>query len=275
MVTPRIFRLGLCQMLVTPGQPESNRKRAQALVEQAAQSGANIALLPECCNLGWTHPSAATLAEPVPDGATFQMLADVARRHHIYVCAGLVEQDNGRVYNTAALIDRNGHLLLRHRKINELEIGHPFYALGGGVNVVETEWGTIGVMICADAFARDLTITRTLGYLGADVILSPCAWAVPPDHDNAREPYGQLWKDCYGAPARAFQLWIAGVSNVGPITAGPWEGWNCIGCSLVVDQQGQPHVMLPYGKTAETVEVVQIAPVPRPAWGCGWDAVWR
>ena len=35
---------------------------------------------------------------------------------------------------------------------------------------------------------------------------------------------GNLWRDNYGPVASDFRLWIAGVSNVGPITAGPWAG---------------------------------------------------
>jgi len=93
-------------------------------------------------------------------------------------------------------------------------------------------------MICADAFADGLVISRTLGHMGARLILSPCAWAVPPHFDQAGEPYGKLWRDSYGPPAREFGMTIAGCSNTGPVTAGEWSGWNCIGCSLVVGPDG-------------------------------------
>ena len=33
---------------------------------------------------------------------------------------------------------------------------------------------------------------HALGRMGARLLLSPCAWAVDADHDNAREPYGEL-----------------------------------------------------------------------------------
>jgi len=72
--------------------------------------------------------------------------------------------------------------------LNELEIAHDYYEQGDGLGVVETVLGTFGVMICADAFAREQVVSRTLGLMGADIILSPCAWAVPAEHDNAREP---------------------------------------------------------------------------------------
>jgi predicted amidohydrolase len=269
------FALALCQMRVVAGDPAHNRVRAAEMVAEARRLGADVALLPECCDLGWTDPSSRALAEPVPGGATFRALAAAARASGLYVCAGLVERDGDNVYNAAVLIDPTGELRLLHRKLNELDIGHPFYAQGDRLGVVRTEFATFGVMICADAFARGQTITRALGHMGADVILSPCAWAVPADHDNLKEPYGTLWKECYAAPARDFRMWIAGASNVGPIPAGPWAGRRCIGCSLVVNDRGEPVEMLPYGEDAETVRVVRITPVERPARGCGWDGVWK
>jgi predicted amidohydrolase len=270
----RSFNLGICQMTVAAGQPARNRARAAGQIAEARRLGADIALLPECCDLGWTDPSSHVMAEPVPEGATFRTLADAARQHRLYVCAGLVERDGPAVYNSAVLIDPDGELRLLHRKLNELDIGHPFYAPGDRLGVVRTEFATIGVMICADAFARGHAITRALGHMGADVILSPCAWAVPAEHDNRKEPYGKLWKECYASPARDFRMWIVGASNVGPIPAGPWAGRRCIGCSLVVDDRGEPVEMLPYGEDAEEVRVVRVTPVPRPARGCGWEALW-
>jgi predicted amidohydrolase len=132
----------------------------------------------------------------------------------------------------------------------------------------------MGLMICADAFAAGQVITRTLGYMGADIILSPSAWAVPADHDNAKEPYGKLWLDNYCPVARAFRTWIAAASNVGWITDGPWKGRPCIGCSLVVDPAGQAVLQGPYGAEAETILYVDINLEPRPARGDQWAALW-
>ena len=185
-----------------------------------------------------------------------------------------MERAGDQVFNSAVIIDRQGKLLLLHRKLNELTIGHEFYAQGDRLNVCHTELGTLGLMICADGFAQDQVLARALGYMGADVILSPSAWAVPADHDNEREPYGQLWRDSYTPVAKAFSMWIIGVSNVGWLTAGPWEGRKCIGCSLVVGPDGNVVLQGPYGADAETILYVDVAPVPRPTRGCGWVEHW-
>lgn len=267
------FRLALAQMRVLGGEKEKNLSRAESMIAQAVENRAAVVLLPEALTLGWTHSSARTEADPVPGGESCARLRESARRHGVYVCAGLVERDGPHIFNAAVLIGPDGELLAHHRKLNELDLAHGLYALGDRLQVAITPFGRIGVMICADGFARGQVISRTLGYMGADVILSPSAWAVPADHDNAAAPYGQLWVDNYGPVARDFQLWVCGVSNVGWITDGPWKGRKCIGSSLLVDPTGRPAVWGPYGVDAEAVLYAEIQPVPRPAQGDQWAGV--
>lgn len=245
------LRLTLAQMLVEPGRPAENLARAAAWIASAAASGAQVVLLPEALDCGWTHPSARELAGAIPDGPACAALREAARRHGVWVCAGLVERKGDRLFNAAVLIAPDGAVRLHHRKIHELDFARAIYACGDRLAVTDTPWGRVGVMICADAFAPGLPISRALGAMGARLILSPCAWAVPPDHDNACDSYGRLWRDCYGTVAREHGLWIAGCSNVGPVTAGEWRGWRCIGCSLGVGPDGAPRAEGPYGVEAE------------------------
>ncbi len=265
-----MIKLAMIQMLVEGGAKARNLARAEERIADAANCGSQIALLPEALDLGWTHPSSLTQAEPIPGGEPFARLADAARRHGIYVCAGLTERatnDRGADskssastnYNSAALIGPDGRLLLRHRKLNELDIGRPYYGQGRKLEAVSTPLGTLGVMICADAFAPGQMVSRTLALMGAKLILSPCAWAVPADHDNAREPYGQIWRESYQPVAREFSLWIAGTSNVGLMTAGPWSGRRCVGCSLAVNANGEIVADGAYGESADVILMVDVA----------------
>jgi predicted amidohydrolase len=270
-----MFQLSLIQMQVEGGHPDQNLARAAKLVKQAAENGAQVVLLPEAMDLGWTHPSAKTLAGGIPKGPAFQLLQDLAQTNKVYLCSGLTERSGSTIFNSGVFLSPEGNLLLHHRKLNELEIGHDCYAQGDRLGVAHTPLGTFGLMICADAFARGQIISRTLGLMCADIILSPSAWAVPADHDNEKEPYGKLWLDNYGPVARDFHIWIAGCSNVGHLTAGPWKGRRCIGCSLVVGPDGRQVIMGPYGADAETIIAVPITLEPRPARGDGWETRWN
>jgi predicted amidohydrolase len=268
------WKLGLGQMRVVGGEPELNLQQAVEQVGLAAGRGAQLVLLPEALDLGWTHPAARDRAATIPEGEPCCVLSDAARRHGIYVCAGLVERSGDRVFNAAVLLDRAGHVVLHHRKLNELEIGHDCYAAGDRLGVVRTELGTLGLMICADGFARGQVIGRTLGLMEAQVILCPSAWAVPADHDNEQAPYGGLWRENFGPVARDYRLWIAAVSNVGLLEAGPWAGRRCIGCSMVVGPDGGVVLKGPYGERAEALLECEVRPMERPARGDGWERLW-
>lgn len=253
----RAFTLGLIQMRVTGGALAENLSRAERMVGEAAGKGADVVVLPECLDLGWTDPSSLEQADAIPGGEACARLAEAATEHGVYLCGGITERAGDAVYNSAILIGPDGALLHRHRKINELEIGQPFYAKGQGLGVVETPFGNFGVMICADGFARGQNLSRSLCEMGADMILSPGAWAVPANHDQEQQPYGDVWRDCYVPVAKDYQTWIVGVSNVGPITGGPWSGRKCIGCSLVIGPDGEEVLQGPYGEDAETVLTIR------------------
>ncbi|HUR57831.1 MAG TPA: carbon-nitrogen hydrolase family protein [Opitutaceae bacterium] len=257
-----MLKLALAQMRVEGGAKAANLARAETAIGQAREQGAEVVLLPETLNLGWTHGAAATAADEIPAGESCTRLRTAAKANGVYVCAGLVERAGGVIFNSAVLIDPRGEVVLHHRKLNELEIAHGLYAQGDRLGVVATPFGTFGLMICADAFVPGQVVTRSLGVMGADVILSPCAWAVPADHDNDREPYGQLWLDHYSPVARDFRLWIAGCSNIGWISDGPWQGRKCIGCSLVVGPNGNPVLRGPYGVEAETILLLDMETEP-------------
>src|SRR5947209_12709586 len=121
------FRLGMAQTLVEGGRPGPNLVRAVRAIQAAAGLGCRAVVLPECLDLGWTDPSARTLAVPVP-GPHSERLARAAREGKVFVAAGLVERAGDRTYNAAILIDPDGRILLHHRKINELDIALDLYS---------------------------------------------------------------------------------------------------------------------------------------------------
>lgn len=261
------FKLALAQMPVIGGESERNLRCAEGYIAEAAASGAAVVLLPEALDCGWCHESARTDAGAIPDGNACLRLREAARSHRVHVCAGVIERADERLFNSAVLISPDGEVLLHHRKLNELTIAHHLYAQGDRLAVAQTPLGTFGLMICADAFVRGESVSRTLGLMGAQIILSPCAWAVPPDHDDTRTPYGQLWFDSYGPVARDFQMWIAGASNVGRVSDGEWSGHKCIGCSLVMNPAGETALRGPYGVDAPALLHVDVTLLHRPARG--------
>lgn len=264
-----VIRVGMGQMLVEGGASEANLRRAVEMVRRAGEQGCDVVVLPECLDLGWTFPEARRRAQPIP-GPHSNRLSRAAREAGLHIVAGLVERAGDRIYNSAVLLSPQGEILLRHRKINELDIARDLYSTGDTLAVARTALGIIGINICADNFAESLALGQSLAWMGSQVLLSPCAWAVDAGHDNVREPYGDLWKGSYSALARQFRLPVVGVSNVGRLTAGPWKGRKCIGCSLAMGPAADVLAQGPYGEDAEALIAVDLplgSPVTSAAQG--------
>jgi predicted amidohydrolase len=258
IMTTAECRVGMCQMLVLGGQPAANLERAEKFIHDAASQDCQLIVLPECLDLGWTDSSARSLAQPIP-GPHSQRLAEAARGSGVFVVSGLVERAGSRLYNAAVLIDPRGQIVLHHRKINELDIAHDLYAIGDRLAVVPTDVGTLGISICADNFPNSLAIAHVLARMGAQLLLSPSAWAVDADHDNQAESYGARWRCAFGELGKLYDLPVVAVSNVGWLTDGPWKGRKAIGCSLATDHRGQIVAEGPYGESAEALIVVDVA----------------
>ena len=100
--------------------------------------------------------------------------------------------------------------------------------------------------------------------MGARIILSPCAWAVEAGDDR---PYGGIWKQSYTEIAQLYGVPTVGVSNVGRVGGGPWEGRYCIGNSLAVSRRAKIVVEAPFGVDAEVLIPVELEVTPMPARG--------
>lgn len=253
------FTIGMAQMLVEGGAPEANLGRARAMIARAGAEGCAAVVLPEALDAGWTHPSAVEIAAPIP-GPTSDRLAEAATEAGVYVVAGITERAGERIYNASVLLSPEGELLLRHRKINVLGIAQDLYSIGDSLAVAETALGTIGIPICADNFSSSLALAHSLARMGAQLFLSPSAWAMPAEHDNEAEPYGETWRTSFGTLARLYDLTVIGVSNVGWMSGGPWAGRKCIGCSLAMGPGGNVLAALPYGPEAEVLLSVAVEP---------------
>lgn len=245
------------QIKIEAGRPDQNLTRAVAAIASASAAGCDLIVLPECLDIGWTDSRARVLAQPIP-GEYVDRLARAARQHRIHVAAGLVERAGEQLFNAAVLLDDHGQLCLLHRKINELGIATDLYAIGDRLGVAHTRLGVIGLDICADNLPNSLEIGHVLARMGAEIIVAPSAWAVPPDHDPSVEPYGMLWQSAYQRLSRAYHLPVVGVSGVGRLEDGAWAGWPVIGCSLAVNADATVAAQAPYGADAASLVVVEL-----------------
>lgn len=249
------MKIAMIQMMVKTGEMEANLRRATALIKRAAERGCDAVVLPECCDIGWANPEIGSYASPVP-GVASEIFSRVAKESEVLVVAGISEKSGDRFYNTALIIEKDGQIMGIHRKINLLEGVEDMFSRGDRLLVYDCSIGRIGVNICADNFAHMRHIGSSLGEMGAQVILSPCSWAVSPEDYANKRHYGQDWTDSYRWLSYKYDLSVVGVSNVGDVGAGAWKGWKCIGNSIAVS--GERVYAMPYGVDAEEIGIYGI-----------------
>jgi predicted amidohydrolase len=142
-----------------------------ALLERDLPAKTDLVVLPEGITQVGSGKTYAQVAEPVP-GPTTARLGEFAKRKKTWIAAGLYERENRAIYNTAVLIDREGRLAGRYRKIyiprEEYEAG---LTPGSDFPVFRTDFGTVGMMICWDSQYPDPA--RGLALRGAEMILMP------------------------------------------------------------------------------------------------------
>jgi predicted amidohydrolase len=148
-----------------------NLKAFGELVDKAGAQKADIVCLPEGTTIVGTQLDYVSGSEPVP-GPTTKYLGEVAKRNNLYIVAGLLEREGEIVYNTSVLIDRQGKLVGKYRKVSL-----PREEIDGGVTpgdsfpVFDTDFGRVGMMICWDVTFPEPA--RELARQGAEVILLP------------------------------------------------------------------------------------------------------
>lgn len=111
-------------------------------------------------------------AQEVP-GVFEQRMCAAAAKHGVWLLPGSIfERANGSIYNTASVINPEGSVVARYRKM------FPFYPYEVGVTpgsefcVFDVpDVGKFGVSICYDMWFPETT--RTLAVMGAEVILHP------------------------------------------------------------------------------------------------------
>jgi predicted amidohydrolase len=236
--------VGLGQLPVVMGDKKANVAALLRGVEDAAGAGCDVAVFPECSMAGWLSSSARTAAEEIP-GPLTRKLSEAAKRHKMAVVAGLEEREGDRVYNSAVMIGRDGALLAKHRKINELEIGLRVYTRGAALGVFEFEGRTTALDICADSW--NPVVTDALALMGARVIFSPSAWAVEPGGESTNIAWIQ---EMYRQRTAGRDLFILSPNGVGAVTEGPWKGRILQGNSLVTGPNGEPLLKGPTNQPA-------------------------
>jgi predicted amidohydrolase len=227
------------------------------MIDEAGAQGADLIVLPEVwTGLGYTdtYPYQA-MAEPIP-GPTTDKLAELARRHGAMIVGSMYEAAaDGRYFNAAPFIDRDGAILGRYRKTQLFDaenrtdippgmIESKKVAAGDELPVFDTDAGKIGVFVCSDL--RFPEIARVEALKGAQILVC-CSAFLSPRLDH--------WE--FFLRARACENQVFAVAS-GQFGQEPASGIGFVGRSCVVDPWGVIVAMAP-DRECVTVTTIDLA----------------
>lgn len=228
------MKIAVCQIFTLDGDRDGNFVRIENALREASQSGAKIACFPETTVLGWINPEAHKRSFPIP-GKTSKRISHLANKYDTMICTGITEKSEDNLYNSCVLFNRCGDILLKHQKINVLsELMTPPYTPGEGITTAETEFGTVGILICADTFEK--RILKRMSTLDPDLVLVSYGWAAPEDE---WPEHGKDLLRTVKETANSIDATVVGTDLIGEVTNGPWSGRVFGGQSLVVNSSGE------------------------------------
>ena len=239
------FTVGLIQMSCSP-DPQENFAKAEARIREAAKRGAQIVCLQELFRSQYfcreENPDFFELAEPVP-GPSTEALSNLAHGLNIALIGSLFERRAAGIYhNTAAVLDADGSLLGKYRKMHIPDdplYYEKFYFTPGdlGFPNFDTRFARVGVLVCWDQWYPEGARLASLG--GANILFYPTAigW-----HPSEKQEFGaaqlDAWRTMQRSHAIANGVFVAAVNRVG--FEGPREsGIEFWGSSFVADPFGQ------------------------------------
>jgi len=148
-----------------PGKPRLDATMTR--LNRAAAFLPDIVCLPETLTRG--KPENVT-------GPTTKRLSKWASEHSCYVICPIITRSEGRLFNSAVLIDRQGKIVGKYDKIRptEGELARSIYPGKIDPPVFQTDFGKIGIQICFDVNWH--TQWKQLKKKGADIIFFPSAY---------------------------------------------------------------------------------------------------
>ena len=256
--------LGIVQMRCGP-DPDANLAHACGMVRDAARQGANVICLPELFRSQYfcqvEDHKYFQLAEEIP-GASTQALGDIARECGVVIVASLFERRApGLYHNTAAILDADGSLMGRYRKMHIPDdplFYEKFYFTPGDLGFLawKTAHGPIGVCVCWDQWYPEAA--RLTALRGAQILFYPTAigW-----HPAEREQYGarqhDAWETIQRSHAIANGCYVAVANRVGHEAPDGGAGLDFWGQSFIAGPDGA--VLARAGIEEETILVREIS----------------
>lgn len=178
---PRKIRLAtVCQRGQFRAKPEQTCQYFATLLTAVWPQQPDIVCLPEIFATAGQHGRAESFAQTVP-GPITDFFAALAREHRCYVICPLLTQLDGKVFNSAVILDRRGEVAGVYDKAHPVTCVSDYREMEHGVTpgtddvpVFDLDFGRIGIQICFDIEFPETW--ACLANKGAELVFWPSAY---------------------------------------------------------------------------------------------------
>lgn len=150
---------------------EGAYERVISLAREGASGGGELIVLPECAYpaylLGLDRENTERALAKTDN--LLEELGSICREYSVYIAVGIARQIDGKLYNSLVLLNRNGVNIHSTDKSNLWHFDYKSFSSGDSFNVIDTDFGKVGLLICADG--RPPEIARILALSGAKIII--------------------------------------------------------------------------------------------------------
>jgi len=227
------FVVACAQLVSTAGLAQRNVDRMGELAARAARLGARILVFPELCFCGYLSPSDAGMQAVIADGPELEAVRSIARSVGVALCFGFAERAPDGLYNSMALVERDGSLRAVYRKVHLWVTEREWAREGDSLVSFGVSGARCGMWICYDS--RFPETAQTLASRGVTLALVGSAW-FGPDAE---------WELALRARALDNGIFAAGAVSLGSFGSAPFHG-----TSLIVDPHGTVLARAPAGEEA-------------------------
>jgi len=222
------FKVSQIQLDIEYKNPFRNREKIEKLIKEASKNDPDIIVFPETFTTGYSEEIFHNIDKysEYEDGETITLLKRLASKYKVWLVAGsIIEKDNGGTYNTIFLIDRDGNIAGKYRKMHLYSAMDEDAAFKNGklMPVFETEFGKIALMTCYDI--RFVELSRSYALKGAEAIIIV---------SNFPNPKLNHWRVLLQARAIENQIYIIACNRVGSAGKSSYFGH-----SLIIDPWGE------------------------------------
>ena len=172
---PAARKVRVASVYYRPDQTRSGLDSVQKAGTYAGQIAAtyspDVIVLGEMLNVIGAPGTFDADAETIP-GPSTSFIAGIASAHHVNIAFGMVEKDGDTLFNSAVLIDRNGNIIGKHRKV-QLPLAEASGGIspGSAVEVFDADFGRVALLICQETSFPEPA--REAALQGAEMLIVP------------------------------------------------------------------------------------------------------